>query len=77
MKFDFADDSVSLEKSITEILPMTNIGNAPAKYSWMVPTQQAFTVAPKDGILKRYSSVGPLAALKGNLIGNLVYWDFP
>ena len=52
LKFDFGDDNVSLEKFMTDQFPLTNPGNAPAKFSWQLPNQQAFTVSPREGVVK-------------------------
>ena len=52
MKFDFEDEPDNYEKTMTETAILSNGGNAPAKYTWHVLPGSAFTIQPKEGVIK-------------------------
>lgn len=54
-KFQFADDSISLE--VSETLRITNSGNATAKYKWLFSEQKVFTVSIIEGEVAAQKSV--------------------
>lgn len=49
MKLTFTEDNAEMETS--EILRLTNNGNAEAKFRWITSEKKIFTVKPEEGVV--------------------------
>jgi hypothetical protein len=47
LKFSFAEDNIEMETN--EVIRISNNGNAPGKFKWILTEKQIFTASPEEG----------------------------
>jgi hypothetical protein len=55
LKFTFAEDNTDMETS--ETIKLTNNGNAPGKFKFLLSDKRVFTTSPEEGEVPSASSI--------------------